>query len=282
MYDLSKIKNYILFLKRELKISVTLHPNGNDSIILPSELISFNIHDNPYCVYVKTCSEAQNHCILKQRKIVEKLENGAFCGVCYAGVREFVYPIKNGDKIMGFLCVSGYKTENGDEYINSVSKKYMLSKNKLKAVYASLQDEMPPKSYIDTVINPLCEMLELAYIRTENNEGLKEKFTDKVIRFLKQHHTRNITVDDICNHFGCSRSYISHRFCKSTGKTIREYLTELRIEDAKLLLTNSELTVTEIAYSVGYGDSNYFSNIFKSKTGLSPREYRKRQKETAE
>jgi AraC-like DNA-binding protein len=52
-------------------------------------------------------------------------------------------------------------------------------------------------------------------------------------------------------------------------------LTSLRIEDAKLLLLNSELTVTEIAFSVGYGDSNYFSNIFKQKVGMSPRDYRK-------
>lgn len=275
MFNLSSIKNYILFLKRELGLSVTLHPDGNDMLILPSELISFNIHDNPYCVYIKTCSEAHKYCISRQQRIIKRAEEGSFEGVCYAGVKEYIYPITNGKRSVGFLCVSGYGVENANEYINRISEKFPLSKTKLQAVYAALQKEMPPKAYIDTVIKPLCDMLELAYIKTESETVIQEKFTDKVIRFLKQYHTQNISIDDICEHFGCSRSHISHQFCKATGKTVREYLTHLRLEDAKLLLTNSELSITEIAFSVGYSDSNYFSNIFNKKIGMSPREYRK-------
>ena len=49
-----------------------------------------------------------------------------------------------------------------------------------------------------------------------------------------------------------------------------------RIEDAKTLLENTKLSVTEISYSVGFADSNYFSNIFKKSVGLSPLAYRKK------
>lgn len=49
----------------------------------------------------------------------------------------------------------------------------------------------------------------------------------------------------------------------------------IRLNAAKSLLSNSHLSITEIAYSAGFTDSNYFSNVFKANTGISPREYRK-------
>ena len=61
----------------------------------------------------------------------------------------------------------------------------------------------------------------------------------------------------------------------ATGKGFREYLTELRLTDAASLLRYSELSVTEIAYSVGFCESNYFSNVFKKQYGISPKDYRK-------
>ena len=69
---------------------------------------------------------------------------------------------------------------------------------------------------------------------------------------------------------------MSTEFNKYYGKSIRQCLTELRIEDAKTLLENTKLSVTEISYSVGFADSNYFSNIFKKSVGLSPLAYRKK------
>ncbi len=60
------IKNYIIFLKNHHGLSITLHPLIHESVILMSELISFNIHDNSYCVFLKTCNEARCHCINRQ------------------------------------------------------------------------------------------------------------------------------------------------------------------------------------------------------------------------
>ena len=60
--------------------------------------------------------------------------------------------------------------------------------------------------------------------------------------------------------------------------TVREYITQLRIEDAKQLLKFSNISVTEIAMTVGYTDSNYFTSLFKQKVGITPSKYRKEQK----
>lgn len=275
MYNVSDIKNYIIYLKKECGLSVTLHTFGNDNIVMDSELISFNIHDNSYCIYVKTCEDAHKHCIERQLRIRERCSDGSFSGVCYAGIREFVYPIKHYDEIIGFISVSGYKTDNYREYIRAVSLKYELSEQKLISTYRSLADDLPSKERIDTLIMPLCAMLELAYIKTENSKQTAISFCDDVIRYLKKNHTRKITSSDICGHFSCSRSHLSHSFNSHTGMSIRSYINMLRVNDAKALLENSELSITDIAFSVGFDDSNYFTDVFKKSTGMSPSCYRK-------
>ncbi len=276
MYNVENIKNYILFLKRECGLCITLHPHGNESVITSSELITFNIHDNPYCVFVKSIDGMWQHCIEKQGKVNEKCKNGSFCGSCFAGVREFVYPIKCEDEYRGFISVSGYKSDKAESYISRVAWKYNISRQKLTAAYSALKGNMPKKEWVDTLILPLCNMLELAYIKNEKNAVSETDSITDILQYIKRYHSQSITLDDICKHFGCSRSYVSHLFKRSVGKSFREYLTGLRIEDAKSLLKYSNLSVTEIAFSVGFGDSTYFSNVFKTSVGTSPSAYRKK------
>ena len=68
---------------------------------------------------------------------------------------------------------------------------------------------------------------------------------------------------------------MSTQFNKATAKSLREYINELRISDAKRLLKESSLSVTEIAFLIGFDSSNYFSEIFKKQVGISPLKYRK-------
>ena len=275
MYDVESIKNYILFLKTECGLSITLHPAENDDLIIASDLMTFNIHDNPYCVYVKNSPEAQNHCIARQRKILDKCKQGSFCGSCFAGVREYVYPIVSESGVVGFICVSGYQSENAQSYIEATAQKYFIPERTLGDAYGALSKNMPPKDEIDTLITPLCNMLELAYIKSAHDGKNEEQLIDRVIRDVKQYHTRQRTLDDVCSRLCCSRSQISHIFKKHTGKSFRQYLNEVRLEDAKTLLRYSKLSITEIALSVGFGDSAYFSSVFTKYTSQSPAAYRR-------
>jgi AraC-like DNA-binding protein len=78
---------------------------------------------------------------------------------------------------------------------------------------------------------------------------------------------------DFCN---LSEGYFSHHFKESVGIAPIKYLTNLRMEKAKFLLSESDLSVSAIAWSLGYGDLLYFSRIFKKIVGESPTIYRKR------
>ena len=70
-----------------------------------------------------------------------------------------------------------------------------------------------------------------------------------------------------------TKTYLCSIFKKETGKTINEYITETRMETAKLLLHQQDIRFYEISGMVGINDPNYFSTLFKKYTGLSPSEY---------
>ena len=133
---------------------------------------------------------------------------------------------------------------------------------------------MPSKSQVDVLIQPLCDMLELAYQKTQA-ENRDESFLARVVRFVKEHYTQPVSSELLCKKFHCSRSHLSHTFNSGMGCSLSAYVTSLRLESAKLLLSSSFLSVTEIAFSVGFSDCNYFSSVFKKATGFSPSAYRK-------
>lgn len=273
--SISEIKNYILFLKKECNLEITLHPYENEPLISNSELISFNIHENPYCVYVKTFADAHEHCIKRQSKVMDKCASGSFCGTCYAGVREYVYPIRDSASLVGFISVSGYRAPNYASYINRCAERFTIPQMNLDKTIQSLKTEMPDKAYVDTLIAPLIRMLELAYSK-QNSTKSDNSTIEKIIKYVNQHYAEDITIEQLCKTFSCSRSYICHAFKAKTGKTFHEHLIATRLRSAKSLLLHSNLSVSEIAQSVGFNDSNYFSTTFKLHVGFSPMAYRKK------
>lgn len=92
--------------------------------------------------------------------------------------------------------------------------------------------------------------------------------------FMEQHYMDNITVQTLAN-LGCmSKTSFNRRFKKETGITPIEYLIQIRIKMAKLMLKRKENQMTEIAMRCGFGSSAHFSSCFQKHIGLTPSEYR--------
>ena len=85
---------------------------------------------------------------------------------------------------------------------------------------------------------------------------------------------KDISLYDVSREVDISPYYFSKIFKEETGENFIEYLTNVRIEQAKNLLTGSDLSMKEICAQIGYGDPNYFSRAFKKKTGLTPTEFK--------
>lgn len=86
----------------------------------------------------------------------------------------------------------------------------------------------------------------------------------------------DISLGSVACEMKVSANYLSSAFSQSMERTFTEYITEKRMDRAKKLLLETELTSAEIATEVGYKDAHYFSFVFKKTAGISPREYRSR------
>ena len=87
-----------------------------------------------------------------------------------------------------------------------------------------------------------------------------------------------IALQDVAQYTCLSPNYLSQLFKQETGKSFLEYLTNCRVEAAKKLLAQSSLTISEIAFKLGYDMPSYFSEVFKKSEGLTPSQYRKGRK----
>ena len=97
----------------------------------------------------------------------------------------------------------------------------------------------------------------------------------EAVYIIQNQYSENLTLDDVARQVFISPYYLSHLFREELGVTFLEYLTRIRMEEAKRLLCDRSLTILDISARVGYEDPSYFSKVFKKNTGVSPNQYRK-------
>ncbi|MCL6456898.1 MAG: response regulator [Gorillibacterium sp.] len=98
----------------------------------------------------------------------------------------------------------------------------------------------------------------------------------KIEKYIRSHYQTDLSLQEIAERFFLSREYISRRFKQEFGENLSDYIGRVRIDQAKLLLTNPHIRIAQIASMVGYADEKYFSKVFKKLTGCSPNDYRHR------
>ncbi|OXM86198.1 response regulator [Paenibacillus rigui] len=99
----------------------------------------------------------------------------------------------------------------------------------------------------------------------------------KIVKYIHQHYSNDeLSVQEISDHLQMTASYLISVFKEATGKTIRQYIMDYRMDKAKQLLKNDRLKISDIASQVGYKDGEYFAKIFRKATGMTPSEHRER------
>ena len=258
------ICNYVKYLINNYGLNLSIHLSMkylylkcNDTL---DHVFRYGMHINPYCVYVQNAKLQHRKCVLCQYLVCSKIRKVvSYNGTCHAGVREYIRRIMVGDEPVGFVSVSGYKDEK-----RAVDDKF----------YAScLKDGPIPNELLDTLIPPLCAMLSQYIYRVKDIRPQNGVFT-QIVEYLEDNHGA-VTLEDISKRFNYSKSYISHMFKKECGLTLKAYCNRLKIEDAQRLLDSTDISVTDIAYMVGFNDLSYFINTFRKMTGMTALEYRK-------
>lgn len=102
----------------------------------------------------------------------------------------------------------------------------------------------------------------------------------KACSYIDSHYSFAISIDDVADYVGISRSTLYRQFLHCHGQSPKQYLDEFRIHRACLLLTETDLSVGSISTSLGYTSQLYFSKAFRRLTGVSPSEYRRREQKS--
>ena len=117
-----------------------------------------------------------------------------------------------------------------------------------------------------------CEMKSISFYK-----GTTNKTIDDIMAYIESNLEKRITLNQTAAIFGFNSNYLSQLFSKHAGCSFIDYVSTQKINKAKLLLSESDVKVYEISEKLGFESAFYFSNVFKKYTGLSPREYIRRQ-----
>ena len=119
-------------------------------------------------------------------------------------------------------------------------------------------------------VTAMVDLARAVVIRNQEPDGLMASARE----YSKQNFQKDLALEEVARTVGISPYYFSKLFKEETGMNYTEYLTGIRIEKAKELLSNRELSIKEVCVDSGYGNPNYFSRIFKKWTGITPTEFR--------
>lgn len=107
-----------------------------------------------------------------------------------------------------------------------------------------------------------------------DTQNSTNSYVQKGIEYISANYSYAITVEDIADYVGVSRSHLFRSFETVLHQSPKEYLTDFRMKQACYLLEHSQLSITAIANSLGFDNSLYFSKTFHKQKGVSPKEYR--------
>ncbi|MFD0693226.1 helix-turn-helix domain-containing protein [Paenibacillus sp. GCM10027628] len=115
---------------------------------------------------------------------------------------------------------------------------------------------------------------QMNIVKCETNTT-PSQLAERILHYLAEHYAERIEVSRLHEQFNVSRSHMYDHFKQWTGHSLNRYLTLYRIDQAKRLLIDTQLSVTEIAAATGFNDLSHFFHTFKSELGLTPKMFRK-------
>lgn len=113
--------------------------------------------------------------------------------------------------------------------------------------------------------------------KTQTPKKLDRKFINEFTSVVESNiSNEQFSVEDICKHIGISRVQLYRKVKALLDCNVNDYILNVRLQKAKHYLTQGELSVAEVAFKVGFASPGYFSTVFKTKFGVSPKEYKEK------
>lgn len=164
--------------------------------------------------------------------------------------------------------VEGYQLKNSFHF-----KGLDVSKELYGIIEIAKQNKVDSTEEIICIVNRIFYKMRESVKENNFTSELAEKMKD----YLRIHAASKFKIEELCNYISRSESQTIRIFKEAYGITPYAYVLNKKINLAKGMLINTNLSVKQIAYNLNFADEYYFSNVFKSKVGVSPTKYRKSQ-----
>lgn len=242
-----------------------------------NELIAFPPSHCPFCQKMQTtphcrrkCTESNlqsfRHCQKTGRMIIYH---------CHAGLIEAAAPLMDNGLLLGYIMFGQITDARDDEQLKRLietafERFHLPPEPDLQAclrITRKSTEQIRAAARILEACTFYVLLKRLMYARRQN-------FARNLDAYLRSRLTEDLTADQIAADFQISRSRLYASCGKYLGMGIASYIKKLRLEKAKELLTQTDLTVSQVAMEAGFSDYNYFCRIFKKETGLPAGKYR--------
>ncbi len=217
------------------------------------------------------CDYEENYPVDTEKRMFELVEKGDYVGAGNAAGQYFDWMSENfSDSIMDIRLKVLEFVLYAERllYVKGGNTYEFKSRTDYLPTVMGMDDLSDMKTWF---LNKIIEVTQ----KVENNRSEKsESLIEKAESFINRNYMKDLSLDDISRYCNISSYYFSKLFKQETGENYVEYLSRVRIENAKKMLSDSEASIKEISYSVGFSDPNYFSRAFKKYEGVSPTEYK--------
>ena len=154
----------------------------------------------------------------------------------------------------------------------------------LEGIYNNLQNPgITPELMLQSNLYRLCAYIMELYQNNEHTDSslyrsyVTIKKIEDIVQYVFDNYHEDITVEEAAKMSGYTKEYFCKVFRQISGETFHSFLSRVRIEQAKFLLSNTTMSISEIAVTVGIKEHKTFCAIFKNFTKNTPTEYRKKQ-----
>lgn len=238
--------------------------------------------ENAFCAIMAGKSRACAACLQVQQALADNAREGARTEMCQVGMSDTAVPVRLGEQLVGFLHTGQVfrkkPTEAQFRKVCDLARQWGVQNDETEMKEAFFGTRvLSPKEHeavvklLEIFASHLSELSNQIVVQQNNAEP---PMITRAKEYIKQNHAEELSLAQVAKAVNTSTFYFCKMFKKGTGLNFTEYVSRVRIENAKNLLLNPNLRISEIAYQVGFQSLTHFNRVFKSVVGESPSDYR--------
>lgn len=220
--------------------------DGTEYQVLPGDVFIINSND---LHYLSNCRHTVNYAIFIEPEFFKSADSNI-----EIEHMSFEAVIRN-DKIVQEYIIDAFK-----EFYSRGKNRNMVVVGKVYELMAHIF-----RNYKKSSIS------QIEYKR----KNTKRQTIQKIIKYISENYNKKLTTVLLAEKFHLSEQYLCRIFKNETFQTVHDYINNLRIKNSLPLIRNTDEPISQIARSVGFDDTNYFSKVFKKYINMTPNEYRK-------